>query len=105
MTDVGISGVTGTTHWGSSVGAKAITAGAGIGGDAVSPDRSAPKGVCAGAASVATAVLGFASAIGLTLGMIAAAVRRGPRLRDRARVCAGPLAIDGSTHASCNGFA
>ena len=105
MTGVGIAGVAGTTHVASSVRAKAITAGAGIGGGAVSPGRSARKGVCAGAAPVAASVLGLASALGLASGTIAAAVRRGVGARDTDGVGAGPLATGCSTDACCNGSA
>ncbi len=105
MTGVGIAGVAGTTHVASSVRAKAITAGAGIGGGAVSPGRSARKGICAGAAPVAASVLGLASALGLASGTIAAAVRRGVGARDTDGVSAGPLATGCSTHACCNGSA
>ena len=105
MTGVGIAGVAGTTHVASSVRATAITAGAGIGGGAVSPGRSARKGICAGAAPVAASVLGLASALGLASGTIAAAVRRGVGARDTDGVSAGPLATGCSTHACCNGSA
>ena len=106
MTGVGIAGVAGTTHVASSVGAKAITAGAGIGGSAVSPGRSARKGVCAGAAAVAASVLGLASALGLISGTIAAAVRRRVGARaDADGVSAGLLATGCSTRACCSGSA
>ena len=97
MTGAGIAGVAGTTHVASSGRATAITAGAGIGGGAVSPGRSARKGVFAGAAPVAVSVLGLASALGLASGTIAAAVRRGVGARDTDGVGAGPLATGCST--------
>src|SRR6202040_4467332 len=73
ITGAGITGVEGTNHVGSSVGATAITAGAGIGRGAAAPDRSAREGVCAGAAPVAARALGLASALRLARGTIAAA--------------------------------
>ena len=105
MTGVGIAGVTGTTHVASSVRATAITAGAGIGGGAVSAGRSARKGVFAGAVPVAASVLGLASARGLAPGTIAAAVRGWVGARDTDGIGAGPLATGCSTHACCNGSA
>ncbi len=57
ITGVDIAGVAGTTHAAASVGATAITAGAGIEGGALSPARSPRKGICAAAAPVATSIL------------------------------------------------
>jgi hypothetical protein len=105
MTGVGIAGVAGTTDVASSVRAEATTGGAGIGGAALSPGRSARKGVFARAAPVATSVLGLTAALGLAFRTIAAAVRRGVGARDTDGVSAGPLATGCSTHACCNGSA
>src|SRR6516165_8962838 len=65
MTDDGVVGLAGTTHVSSSVGATAITAGAGTGGGAVSPDRSARIGDFAVAARGAPSILGLAFGFGL----------------------------------------
>src|ERR1700693_4914745 len=105
MTGVGIAGVAGTTHADSSVRAQAGTAGAGIGGGAVSPGRSARKGICAGAAPVAASVLGLPAALGLTSGTIAAAVRRGFGARDTDGLSEGLLATGCSYPACCHGSA
>ena len=103
MTGGGIAGAAGTDHVSSSVRGKAITAGAGIGEGAVSPGRSARKGVCAGAAPVAAPVLGLASTVGLACGTIAASVRHGGGAGDTDGVGAGPLAAGCSTDACCDG--
>ena len=76
MTGVGIAEVGGGANAASSVRAKAITAGAGAGGGAVSPGRSARNGICTGAAPIAASVPGLRLALGSASGTIAAAVGR-----------------------------
>ena len=96
MTGVGIAGVAVAVDVGSSVGAEAITSGAGIGGGAVALGRSERKGGdCAGTARFA------ASALGLTFGLVAAAGCRGVGARGTDGV-AGPLAAGGATLACGN---
>ena len=90
MTGAGMAGAAGTTHVASSDRAKAITAGAGTGGGAVSPGRSARNCDDAGEAPVAASGLRLASTVALGTGTIAGAVRTGVGAVGADGVDAGP---------------
>ena len=76
MTGVGIAEVGGGANAASSVRAKAITAGAGDGGEPRHRGRSARNGICTGAAPIAASVPGLRSDLGSASGTIATAVGR-----------------------------
>jgi hypothetical protein len=101
MAGAGVAGVAGAACAASSDGFNATTADSGVGGGAVSPGRSARKGVFAGGAPAAALVLGGASAFGLASGAIAPVVRRGVGAGDTDGVGAGPVAAGWSPRSCC----
>ena len=103
MPGAGVAGTAGTTHVASSDGATAITAGAGIGGGAVSPGRLARNGDGAGAAPIAASVVRVTSAVELASGTIAGAVRTRVGAGGTDGVGAGPPATRCSLGACGNG--